>query len=364
MQVGRRTILKALGGVPLAGLVGTAGYGTVARQGIIDVHAHIAIPDYVTMLAAAGVRSPGYGVGAPASAVTANASSGAGGDSEASIASRLRIMDAAGVQLQVLSPSLAPYVSDGPTAQRCARLWNERLSTITRNRPDRFAAIAALPLPHVNSALRELRYALDVLGLSGVGLHSTALGTSVADDRFAPLFAEMDRRSSVLFIHPSVNGLQSPLINGWNLQASAGPLLEDMAMVLHLLARSIPVRYPRIRIVIPHLGGGIATMLERLDNQMPLSIGKLAAKPSEMARMLWYDTASHGSGTSLRAAIEALGSKRLVPGSDFPVLLAFEAYARAFTYVSRNSKDPETGNAILHVNALRLFGRPEAKESR
>ena len=105
-------------------------------------------------------------------------------------------------------------------------------------------------------------------------------------------------------------------------------------------------------------------MLERLDNQMPLSIGKLAAKPSEMARMLWYDTASHGSGTSLRAAIEALGSERLVPGSDFPGLLAFEAYARAFTYVSRNTKDRKTGNSILHTNAPRLFGRREAKESR
>lgn len=324
---GRRDFLKAACAVPLA-LGALPARAARVDTGMIDVHAHVGNPDYLAALAAAGVRSRGYGSVTAPGVQVAGASNGPGSDSDESLAARIALMDAAGVRTQILSPSLAPYVANVAIAAATARLVNERLAVIARMHPGRFAGLASLPLPHVDAAIAELRWGLDRLGLIGVALQSTALGTSIADDRFAPLFAELNRRSAVLFIHPSVNGLHSDLLNNWNLQASAGPLFEDATVVLHLLAKSIPVRFPNLRIVIPHLGGGIATMLERLDNQMKLSIPTLAARPSEMARALWYDTASHSSATALRAAVDGLGADRLVPGSDFPVLLAFESTLR------------------------------------
>ncbi|MEA3003194.1 MAG: 6-methylsalicylate decarboxylase [Sphingomonadales bacterium] len=321
------------------------------RRGIVDVHAHLAIPSYLALLAQAGVKTPGYSTAAGAAAPT---SGGKGADSPEAMAQRVALMDGAGVVTQLLSQSLGPYVADEAVAVRAARIANDRYAALARAHPGRFLGLASLPLPHVDAALAELRRALDELGLAGAALHATCLGTSIADPRFAPLFAEMNRRRALLCLHPSVNGLLSPLVLDWRLEAAAGPLLEDSVVALQLFAANIPILYPDVRIVVPHLGGGLASMLDRLDNQLHLSIPNLAARPSEMARRLYYDTVSHGSAPALHAAVEAFGADRLLPGSDFPVLLSFEPYAATFGYVVKALKKPEA-DLILYRNAEALL---------
>ena len=353
-SVRRRTLLKALGGglataafAPSAALAA----GQTARRGIIDVHAHVAVPTYLAALAEGGVRPPGYVARGQTASPT---SGGQSADNPAAMAGRLAMMDRAGVAMQILFPSLAPYLVDQALAVRAARLANDRHAALVQAYPGRFLGLAALPLPHIDAALAELRRGLDDLGLAGVSMHTTCLGTAIADERFAPVFAEMNRRRALLILHPSVNGLQSPLLTDWHLETSAGPLLEDVTVALQLMAANIPVRYPDLRIVVPHLGGGLATMLDRLDNQMPLAIRGLKARPSEMARSFWYDTVSHGSAPALRAAVEAFGADRIVPGSDFPVLLSFESYARTFGYV-RDAVSKSAADRILHDNAATLL---------
>lgn len=95
-------------------------------------------------------------------------------------------------------------------------------------------------------------------------------------------------------------------------------------------------------------------MLDRLDNQLPLAIPGLAARPSEMARHLWYDTVAHGSAPALHAAVEAFGADRLLPGSDFPVLLSFERYAKTFDYI-RRALPTGAADHILYRNAAILL---------
>jgi 6-methylsalicylate decarboxylase len=116
------------------------------------------------------------------------------------------------------------------------------------------------------------------------------------------------------------------------------------------------VRYPNVRIIVPHLGGGVSMMLERLDNQLPLAIAELQARPSEMARALWYDTVAHGSRAALRCAVEAFGAARLVAGSDFPTLLAFESYRNTFEYVRCCGLAPSDTERILYANAQAALG--------
>jgi predicted TIM-barrel fold metal-dependent hydrolase len=349
----RRTLLKALGGsLAAAGFAPTAlAAAAPMGRGIIDMHAHVAIPAYLAALAESGVRPPGYSSRGQAASPT---SGGQSADSPSAIAERLAMMDRAGVATQILFPSLAPYLPDEARAVQAARLANDRHAALARAHPGRFLGLAALPLPHVDAALDELRRGLDGLGLAGVSLHTTCLGTATADPRFDAIFAEMNRRKVLLILHPSVNGLQSPLLTDWHLETSAGPLLEDVTIALQLIAANIPVRYPDLRIVVPHLGGGLATMLDRLDNQMPLAVRGLKARPSEMARAMWYDTVSHGSAPALRAAVEAFGADRIVPGSDYPVLLSFEPYVRTFGYV-RDAVSKAAADRILHHNAAALL---------
>jgi predicted TIM-barrel fold metal-dependent hydrolase len=121
------------------------------------------------------------------------------------------------------------------------------------------------------------------------------------------------------------------------------------------MVKGTPIRYPDIKIVVPHLGGGLSGQLERLDNQMPLFAPGLMGKPSAMARRLWYDTVSHGSRPALRAAAEAFGADRLVPGSDFPILLAHQPYAETFGYIGKAGLGGRDARRILHETAPRLL---------
>ncbi len=320
------------------------------RGGVIDIHAHIQVPAYLEVLARVGVRRPSFGP-PPAGPQPPSPAS----DSDEALALRLRMMDGAGVSQQVLSPTLAPYAPDADAAVRAARLVNDRHAELGRRFPGRLASFVSLPLPHLEASMAELRRGLDDLGMAGVTLQCSCLGVSIADPRFEPLFAELHRRRSVLFLHPAVNGLASPLVKDFGLAGAAGPLLEDAVVAMQLMVRGIPQRYGGIRIVIPHLGGGLATMLDRLDNQLPQFTPGFIGRPSEIARGFWYDTISHGSRAGLRAAVDAFGSGRLVPGSDFPVLNTFEPYADTIGYVAKAGLRRRDADAILYANAPRLL---------
>lgn len=180
----------------------------------IDVHAHVTLPAYVESLAAAGVRLPGYRSGADAQPATP--SSAANGD-EAGIRGRLGLMDEAGVARQVLSPTVGPYAGVAGDARRAARLVNTAHAELVARHPDRFSFFAALPLPHVDDALTELEHAFDALSAVGAIIHCSVGGLSIADASFEPVLAELDRRGSVLFLHPAVNCARRwSTIGGWH----------------------------------------------------------------------------------------------------------------------------------------------------
>nr|WP_257909600.1 amidohydrolase family protein [Janibacter limosus] len=256
----------------------------------------------------------------------------------------------------VLSPTVGPYAADRDSARRAARLVNTTHAALVAAHPDRFSFFAALPLPHVDAALDEVEHALDTLGAVGVIIHCSVGGRSVADPAFEPVLAELDRRVGVLFLHPSVNGLRSPLVTDWGLAPTAGTVFEDTVAALHLMTARVPERFPGIDIIVPHLGGALPMLLDRLDNQLPMSVSGLTERPSETARRFWYDTVSHGSSTALGAAAEAFGADRLLAGSDYPVMLHFTTYAQTMAYHADSGLAPDALTRIMRTNARQLFG--------
>jgi predicted TIM-barrel fold metal-dependent hydrolase len=256
-------------------------------------------------------------------------------DEEAHIAARLELMDAAGVSTQVLSPAAgrAPYGSDERAAVHAAQLGNDANATLVERYPDRFRSFVSLPLPHMEASLRELRRGLDQLGMVGVNLHISVLDRSVAEDEFLPIYDEVNQRGGVIFYHPCGNGICSPMITDYGLNGAVGTSMEDAAIVLHLIAKRIPARFGDIRFVIPHLGGPIPMLLERLDNQFSMKQQGLPEPPGVTARRFYYDTVAHGSHAALLCAWKAFGADHLLPGSDYPVLLAHETYARTFSWI-------------------------------
>jgi 6-methylsalicylate decarboxylase len=272
------------------------------------------------------------------------------------VQARLEMMDAAGVRMQVLCPSSNyPYFQQESDAVEAARVCNDSFAELTSDKSERFGAFVSLPLPHIDASLRELARGLDELGMAGVTMSLSVFNRSSCEQEFEPLYEEMNRRGAVLFYHPAFNGLCSPLINEYRMAGAAGASMEDSAMVLQLIARRVPYRYPNIKYIVPHFGGLIPMQLNRLDNQVPNALPDLPEKPSVTARRLYYDTVGHGSQAALLCAWKAFGPEHLVTGSDYPYLMDYESYTQTFSYINDSDLPPGDVEQILHRSAASLL---------
>jgi aminocarboxymuconate-semialdehyde decarboxylase len=207
----------------------------------------------------------------------------------------------------------------------------------------------------VDASAAELGRALDELGMVGVAMTTTVLGQPLVDSPAAELFAELDRRGTVLYLHPAGNAACTPLIADYHGTWSVGAPVEDTISVLHLITHGIPSRYPRMKILNSHLGGALPMLLQRMDNQLAWEAPETPETPSLAARRMWYDTVGHAHPPALRCAADSLGADRLVLGTDFPYQSG-AAYQRAVSYLTASGLPPGDAGNMLSANAQALLG--------
>jgi predicted TIM-barrel fold metal-dependent hydrolase len=327
-------------------------HGTTAANGrvsngkplVIDVHAHLWTDDYLDLVESFGKKDTNIQRGREA------------GTKQAEIEKRFATMDSADVDLQVLSVTpQSPHFENKEHAVAAARKANDMYAEAVQRWPKRFAALAALPLPHVDESLREIDRAIGQLGMRGVGITTDILGRSIADPAFAPIYEELNRRRSVLFIHPAGDGAYSPLITDYQIIWMIGAPVEDTVAVLHLITRGIPSRFPQMKIITAHVGGALPILLERLDSVSTWEDPQIAEKPSLAARRMWYDTVDYGDVPALRSAVDRLGATQVVLGSDFPYENG-DLYRLAVNYIRNAGLTHEDVARILTRNASGLLG--------
>lgn len=310
----------------------------------IDIHAHLWSDEYLSLL---------DGYGRPGTDVHRGLGAGATRDD---LDGRFALMDEAGVDLQILTATPAsPHFADQAAAVASARFINDEYAKLSSEYPGRFGALASLPLPHVPAALEELARAIDELGMYGAAITTSVLGRSIADPIFQPLYAELNRRRAVLFVHPAGCGAESSLITDHSLTWSIGAPIEDTVAIMHLIVAGVPSRYPDMKIVTCHLGGALPMVLERAHRQVTeWEATQCPEAPRDAARRLWYDTVGHDHTPALRAAVASLGVDRLIFGSDFPYQ-AGPRYVSSATYIEEGLS-AEDASAILDHNGAELLG--------
>jgi 6-methylsalicylate decarboxylase len=308
----------------------------------IDVHAHYWTDDYLDLLVDLGKADAGAARGI-----------GAGGGAE--LSARLALMDRAGVDMQVLSacPQM-PYGQDQAKATAAAGFVNDQYAKLVQAYPDRFRAFAALPMPHLDQSIGELSRALDQLGMAGVAMNTTVLGRALVEPDCEPVWAELNGRGAVLYLHPAGNSACSPLIGNYHLTWMVGAPVEDTISVMQLITHGIPARYPDIKIINSHLGGALPMLLQRADDQYSWEAPDTPEPPSVAARRMWYDTVGHGHVPALRCAIDSLGADRLLVGTDFPYENG-DVFVRAVDYIYDSQIDTIAARAILDQNAATLL---------
>jgi predicted TIM-barrel fold metal-dependent hydrolase len=308
----------------------------------IDVHAHYWTDAYLDMLVDLGRSDTATQRGI-----------GAGGGAE--LDARLRLMDRAGVDIQVLSaaPQL-PYGDDATRAVAAARYVNDEYAALVSSHPDRFRAFAATPMPHIDAAVAEMGRAIDELGMAGVTMDTSILDRAITDPHFEPVFAELDRRGAILYLHPVGNGARSPLVSDHHITWMVGAPFEDTIAAMQLITAGYLQRDPNVRIICSHLGGALPMIPLRADDHVEWEAPDTPEVPSRAMRRMWYDTVSHCHAPALRCAIDSFGADRILLGTDFPYEDG-DTFVRAIAYVN-DAADPGEAHAILEANAMALFG--------
>src|SRR5438105_5624142 len=190
-------------------------------------------------------------------------------------AERLKGMDEAGIDIQVLShnsPSAQKLPAD--IAVPLTRRVNDRLAALIAQNPTRFAGFAALPTIDPAAAADELERAVTALGLKGAMIHGLANGLWLDDKRLCPIFARAEKLDVPIYLHPSMP--QQPVIDSYYkeyaarfpifLRAAWGYTLETATQAVRLVLSGVFDAHPNLKIILGHLGEGVPFLLWRINN--------------------------------------------------------------------------------------------------
>jgi aminocarboxymuconate-semialdehyde decarboxylase len=269
---------------------------------------------------------------------------------------RIADMDAAGIDLQVLSP-LPPtfaYEFDVAVTAQFTRLQNDAIADIVRARPDRFAGLGMVALQDPDVACEELQRAVGELGLAGIEIGTHAGGRDLADPGFDAFWECCDALGALVFVHPE-NAPGFERLRTARLAFAAGYPSESGLCAASLIMTGVIARWPRVRFVFAHGGGTLPWLLPRLDAVWSAYADvreTLAQRPSETARTLWYDTLTFDA-ENLSVLAERAGIDRLVVGSDYPFLMQEEPPGA--TVLACDAFDDVARDAMRGKNALALL---------
>lgn len=234
---------------------------------------------------------------------------------------RQDILDQLGVTKQVITFTTPGVQVEGPAlAVQWARLVNDCLGKIAKERSRHFSALATLPLNDPAASVIELERAMKEHGLPGAMLFSNVNGVPLADARYFPLYAKADELGAVLQIHPMYPLGVEAMKEYW-LMPLVGFLMDTTLATAHLVFAGVPERYPRIKWVLGHLGGAIPYLAERLDRGYEAFAecrANITKPPTEYLKQHFYFDTVNFDPNALMCAVQFAGADRILAGSDYP----------------------------------------------
>lgn len=233
---------------------------------------------------------------------------------------KLRDMDAAGIDLSVLSVNIpSPDRLAPDLAVAGARLCNNYLAELCACHPDRFLGLASLPLNDVPTAIAELDRAIDELNLRGVFLCSHINGKPLDAPEFEPFYAHIAARDVPLVLHPTVPPW-GEVLKDYSMIPMLGFMVDTSIAMLRLILSGVMERHPQLQVVHPHVGGVLPYLMGRVEEQTEVK-GRgrdhITKPPGEYYQRVYLDLVSP-SKLALEYAYQFAGPDRLLFGSDHP----------------------------------------------
>jgi 6-methylsalicylate decarboxylase len=305
----------------------------------IDTHHHLIPPDYRNALRKAGIDEAGQRALPDWSP-------------EGSLQTMAEL-DVATAILSVSTPGTA-FLPEPADAAALARDVNDYSADLVASQPDRFGFFATVPLPHIDQSVSETVRALDVLKADGVVLLANNAGTYLGEDGQDDLFAALDARSAVVFVHPGeLPGPAVPGIMPW-----AADFLLDTTRAAYLLVRNgIRSKYPNIRFILGHAGGFVPYASHRMAVAIMSDTGRSLLDSLDEFASFYFDTALSSSAAALPTLLAFAKPGHITFGSDWPFAPVAAGKLFAAGLETFPGLDNVTRDAIDRTNALALFPR-------
>jgi len=267
---------------------------------------------------------------------------------------RIRDMDAAGVQMAVVSLTCPNVYWGGPeVSAMAARASNEELASWQRARPDRIRWFASLPWEYPDVAVQELRSA-HAAGAVGVMVLANVAGRSLTSSEFAPVWQEIDRLSLPVLVHPTDPPAVDRLdMSKYDLTWSVGFMFDTTLAIARMIMDGFFDRYERLKIIASHGGAALAMLVGRFDKGFAISTLEdqvIRRPPSEYLRRIFYDCITYDP-RALEYLVSVVGVSQVLFGSDYPHIVG------DMGGMLRNvdAMDPDVRDAVRGGNAERIF---------
>jgi uncharacterized protein len=276
---------------------------------------------------------------------------------------RIASMDAAGIDLQILSLNAPGTEQLGPEeATTLAKDSNDRLGQAVKNYPSRFAGFAALPTSAPEKAADELERTVREYGFKGALINGHCGGRYLDDRFFWPIFERAEQLNVPIYLHPTpptqqliqayytgnfpreVTALLSTAGWGWH--------IETAIHVIRIVLSGAFDKYPNLQIVVGHLGETLPFMIPRLDLSLAQQVTKLNHSTGDYFRSnIHYTFSGFNYLPAFLDLLFQVGVDRIMFSTDHPY--ASMAVARAF--LDQIPVTPKDKEKIAHGNAEKLM---------
>jgi 2,3-dihydroxybenzoate decarboxylase len=273
---------------------------------------------------------------------------------------RLKEMDEAGVDMQVLSHG-APATQrlEASVAVDLARQVNDRLGELCKAHPTRFAGFAALPTADPKASADELERTVNKLGFKGAMVHGLANGRFLDEPDFWPIFERAQALDVPIYIHPAAPDpavteryyKQYTKSHPAILNAAWGFTVETGTQAVRLVLSGVFDKYPKLKIIVGHLGEGLPFLLWRIDSAFGRPENAKTAFRDVFSEHFYLTTSGNFSDPALLCSIQELGADRILFASDWP----FVENKEGVDWMKQVPLSAEDREKILSGNARRLL---------
>lgn len=272
---------------------------------------------------------------------------------------RITDMDRDGIDIQVVSlvsPGIQVFEPD--VAVKLAKKYNDELAALVKEHPERFVGLASIAPQKPEAAADELERCVKESGFRGAVINSHTRGEYLDEKKYRVIFERAQKLAVPVYIHPRGPSpemikpyLDYPMLGS----AMMGFGAETSLHAMRLICSGIFDEYPKLTIVLGHLGEGLPGYLMRIDSKW--SLAPLSAKLQKLPGQYFKDnfvvtTSGMFTSPALVLALTVLGPDKILFAVDYPM----EATEEAVSFMETAPISEEERGKIYHINAERVFG--------